>query len=486
MAGLGIVDNSGDLNGLGINTLHEAKVGLSQDYNDAGNALVGAEINADGDGVGKLARPIDVSIDYRTRVAVDTIFFADNFSHTVVNTSKYRVVNTTATNALSGGRWVLNNGNSVTSGQGTQVSTYAKFGLSLSGTLYFDVVGQLAVAPQTNNVIEWGGMLCSAVAAPTDGAFFRLNGAGVLQGVINSAGNETVVSLISSAGIDYVLEPVHSYHFLVVTHNDRTEFWIDDILTGAISSPPAFGAPFLSMNVPLCARIYNSGVVTTAQRFEISNWSVTQGDVNGNRLWPTTQCIMGNSSINAPDGSTAGFTANYVNNTAPVTTAAVAMINTAAAYSTLGGQFAFVAMATSEVDCLLFSYLNPAMTSAIPGKNLIIRGIRIETVNLGAAVATTPTILQFGIQVGSTAVTGVTVDSATAGTRAGRRVPLGFQSFVVGAAIGDNPTPLDYNLDAPIVCEPGCYTQVLVKTILGTATASQVIRGICMINGYFE
>lgn len=66
------------------------------------------------------------------------------------------------------------------------------------------------------------------------------------------------------------------------------------------------------MSLPILARIYNSGAVTTVQRLEISNVSITSGDQNINKLWATTMVIQGNNSINVSDGIATGQTNNYV------------------------------------------------------------------------------------------------------------------------------------------------------------------------------
>ena len=461
-----------------VNINNELEVALSKDFVSAGHALGGAEINPDGLGVGREVRPMDISTDYRLRVGIDSILFSDTYNHGIVNISKYKVVNTTATNALTGGRWVLNNGNSVTSGQGTQIQTWSYYRFALSGITYIDFELQFAQVPQTNNVCEFGLGLASGVTAPTDGILFRLNAGGIMQGVINNGGSETTVVLTG-----FSPNPATMYHFLISIHNDRVEFWIDDVLYGAINTPKSIGSPCLSMSLPLLARIYNSGAVTTAQRLEISNVSITSGDQNINKLWDTKMVIQGNSCINVPDGIATGQTANYANSTIPVS---ATLSNTTAGYTTLGGQWQFASVLGAETDYALFAYLNPAGTNVIQGKNLIIRGIRIETYNTGAISATTPNLLQFAVGVGSTGVSLATADSATSGTCAPRRIPIGTQYLPVGAVIGQNCTPIDINFDVPLVVEPSKYFHLILKMVVGTATASQIIRGTCFVNGYFE
>ena len=344
--------------------------------------------------------------------------------------------------------------------------------------MYVDFTLQFAQVPQTNNVCEFGLGLASGVATPTDGVMFRLNASGIMQGVINNGGSETAVTLTG-----FTPTPATMYHFLISIHNDRTEFWIDNILYGATDTPKSIGSPCLSMSLPLLMRIYNSGTVTTAQRLEVSNVSITSGDQNINKLWATNMAIQGNSGANAPDGQTAGQTANYANSTIPTS---ATLSNTTAGYTTLGGQWQFSAVAGAETDYALFAYLNPAGTNAIPGKNLIIRGVRIETFNMGAVVATTPHLLQWGLGFGSSGVSLATADSATTGTCAPRKITIGTQYLPIGAVIGQNTTAIDINLDAPEVIEPGTYFHVILKMPVATATASQIIRGTCFVNGYFE
>lgn len=479
------IANNLDTGGLGVNSDHEAQVSLNLDYEKAGFALCGAEINTDGEGIGRVVRPIDISSDFRTRVGIDSTLYSDTFNHGTFNVTKYKGVDTTMTKAFANGRLVFNSGNSVTSGHATQVQTWTYFKLVLSGTLYVDFELMFAQVPQLNNVCEFGMGLATGVAAPTDAILFRLNASGVMQGIVNNNGSETAVTLQNN-GVDYVPTPVNMDHYLIVMHNDRTEFWINDICMGAINTPAALGSPCLSMSLPLLMREYNSGTVTTAQRMEVSNISVTSGDQNINKLWATTMAIQGQSAVNAPDGATSGQTANYANSAAPTTIADAAYTNVLAGYATLGGQFALAAVAGAETDRIVFAYLNPAGTATNPGKNLIIRGIRIDTFNMGAAVATTPTVLQWGIGFGSSAVTLATTDSATTGACAARRITLGVQWFPVGAVIGQVADAIDVNLDAPECIEPGTYIHVLLKYPVGTATASQILRGSVFINGYFE
>jgi hypothetical protein len=61
------------------------------------------------------------------------------------------------------------------------------------------------------------------------------------------------------------------------------------------------------------------------------------------------------------------------------------------------------------------------------------------------------------------------------------------QGFVVGAAIGACAADIVRDLSqAPITVESGRFLHVIVQVPVGTATASQVIRGDVVVMGYFE
>ena len=105
---------------------------------------------------------------------------------------------------------------------------------------------------------------------------------------------------------------------------------------------------------------------------------------------------------------------------------------------------------------------------------------------MGAAVATTPTTLAWSLAFGHTAVSLATAEAAT--TKAPRRIALGFQSVAVGAAVGALYTPdsISQWFDSPIYVNPGEFIAVVVKQIVGTATASQSIWYLVTFDAYFE
>lgn len=422
-------------------------------------------------------RTLRVTPDGRLRTGIDQVQWEDTFNHTIVDTSAYQCVTATATLAMTGGYLVFNSGNSVASSAVSRVQTYRTFQLQASGTNEIVFRARFNVALQANSIVEMGLGFAATTATPTDGVYFKVSTAGALQGAVNVNGVEITTPL------SFVPVANENNFYRIVQDQDQAEFYINGHLYGVVAIADTSAATSFSRAMPLLMRCYNAAVVSTAFRLEVSDVAVIGRDLANNRLWSTCRAGMEQSSINNARGSAAGQTANYANTAAPTS---ATLSNTAAGYTTMGGQFQFVAVAGAETDYALFGFQVPVPSAAGAGKNLVIRGIRIDTMNIGAAVATTATVLQWGLGIGSTAVSLATADSATAGTRAPRRLTLGVQSFAIGAAIGSVANPVDVNLDAPLYVAAGTFVHVILKMPVGTATASQIIRGTVMINGFWE
>lgn len=443
----------------------------------AGYTIIAGESHDGSSGAGKIVRQARVSTDGRLRVGVDQIYWQDTFNHTVQDASAYQHVTATATLAMTGGYLVFNAGNSVASGAVARVQTYKTFPLNAVSALEVGFRLRFALAPQTNNVAEFGIGFAATTATPTDGVYFKLNSAGTLVGAININGTETTTAAMPSP----VANEVDYYR--IVIDQDRVEFYINGVCRGVILGPGTSAAVAFSRALPLLMRLYNSAATSSAQRMEVSDVLVTARDITLNRTLPVAQAGMCQNSVSQPRGVAAAQTANYANSAAPTS---ATLSNTTPSYTTLGGQWQFAAVAGAETDYLLFAYQIPAAAAAGANKSYYITGVRIEAINTGAAVATTASVLQWGMAVGGTAASLATVDSLTAGTRAPRRLTLGFQSFPVGAAIGAVATPIERVFGTPLLVESGTFAVIILKCPIGTATASQIIRGACLIEGFYE
>ena len=428
-------------------------------------------------GTASLKSP-ETSLDWRLRVGSDAVWDDENFNYTAQNFTKHKYTSTTLTMTWASGFLNTNGGSVTTTGTAAQIQTYRHFPIQGQGGLYCETAFALSNTPVTNWTLDVGMMTLAAAGTslPTDGVYFRVNSTGVF-GVINNNGTETTTSVFSFTP---AINQVYNYCISITDH--QVDFWIDDVLYGTILRPTNAGGVVYAGSLPWAVRHHHTGTTSAVIQAKIANYAIATQDIDNNRLWATNKAGQGLMSIVNSSGGAAGITANYANSAAP---ASATLSNTAAGYSTLGGQFQFAAVAGAETDYALFAFLNTAPTTSITGRNLIIRGVRIDTFNMGAAVATTPTLLQWAIAVGSTAVSLATTDGAA--TRLPKRHPLGAQSFAVGTAVGamSNQT-VDVNLDAPLVVEPGTYCHIILKMPVGTATASQIIRGVVGINGYWE
>lgn len=419
----------------------------------------------------------ETSTDYRLRVGTDSVWDSEQFNYVAQNTTKHKYTPTTLTMTWAGGSLNTNGGSVTTTGTACQIQTYRYFPLLGAGATYFETTMCLSAAMAANINIDFGGMSLAAAgtSVPTDGVYFRINSGGVF-GVINSNGTETTTSVFT-----FTQSPNVFNKFTITSTQSKVEFWIDDEPMARVDRGNGVSQPHYAASVPFAIRHHHTGVAGGVVQAKFGGYSVTLGDMDTQRMWSSTMAGQGLSAIQGASGHTQGQTANNVNSVAPAT---ATLSNTAAGYATLGGRFVFAAPAGAETDYALFGFLNPAPTTSITGRNLVIRGVWIETFNAVVAVAITPTVLEWSLGVGSTAVSLATAEGAA--TRAPRRIGLGSQSFLVGALAGANSERCDVNLDAPVVVEPGTYMHIILRVPYGTATATELFRGMVGINAYWE
>jgi hypothetical protein len=419
----------------------------------------------------------ETSSDFRLRVGLDSVWDDDNFNYTAQNFNKHKYTSNTLTMTWAGG-FLNTNGSSVTTtGTGCQLQTYRHFPLQGGGGLYCEVSLALSNTPVTNCNIDFGLFLPGAASTntPLDGVYFRINSGGVF-GVINVNGTETTTAAFTFSP---VINRVYKYN--ISLSDSQIEFWIDDILYASADKPVGVGSVMYGGSAPFAVRQHHTGTTSAVIQARIANYTVSVADMDNSRMWASNKAGQGLSGVQTPSGGAAGQTANNVNSTVPAT---ATLSNTAAGYATMGGRFLFAAVAGAETDYALFAYLNPVPTANITGRNLVIRGVWIETYNAVVAVATTPTVLEWTLGVGSTAVSLATADAAA--TRSPKRIGLGSQSFLVGALAGANSERCDVNLDAPVVVEPGTYMHIILRVPYGTATATELFRGMVGVNAYWE
>jgi hypothetical protein len=457
-----------------VDSTNRLKVNLATAANPSEiGAITFFSENDDGTKLGTpyLASP-ETDDDARLRVAQESLFDCETFNYTAQNTGKHIYRTTTMTNTWTTAGMTTNSGNITTTGTSTSFSTYAEFpslGVSL---LYCETQGSFTAAPATNTVVDFGMFRPSATApyAPGDGFFFRLTAAG-LSGVISYNGTETTTSVF-----DFTYNINEKYQFIIAAHETEVEFWIDETLYGRMVTPAGQGQPYMSASLPFSVRHALTGTAGAALSFVLNDYAVSIGGPNMS-LVPSTMGLRIYGSYQGLSGGTMGTLATYPNSANPTAAAPSNTALTANLPAGLGGQGLVNAAAASATDGIWGSYQIPAGTTSIQGRRLVLRGVKVDAVNLGAAVATSATTLQFSLAFGHTAVSLGTTETAT--TKAPRRVAVGFMTWPIGAAIGAGPqggsVVLDLG-DAPIFVNPGEFIQLVAKFISGTATASQTIQ----------
>ena len=439
--------------------------------NDAGQITGGAALYSP-----------EIDIDYRLRVAQDLMLDDEVFNYTAQNTGKHQYLTTTMTSAWTAGQLTLNASSITTTATGTSVTTYACFPNNGTNTLSADVEVAFSAQPQTNVFVEIGlGIPGTAIAAPTDGVFIRLNSSGVF-GVASNNGTETPVTfhLADGAGSwEYVNDK--KYQFIIYQGMTKAVFWVNDgtgaIELGEIALPDGQGRMTMSQGLQffIKQRIVG-GAAGGVLQTKVGAYCVRIGGSNltstfstqGNRIY---------GSYQGASGGTMGSLATYPNSTNPTAAAPSNTALTANLPGGLGGQGAVIASVAAATDGIWSSYQVPALTVNTAGRRLVIRGGWLDLVNMGAAVATTATVIQFSLAYGHTNVSLATAEAVAA--KAPRRLPIGFATWAIGAPIGAQPQTgrimLDLG-DAPVFVNPSEFVALVGKFIAGTATASQVIN----------
>lgn len=324
---------------------------------------------------------------------------------------------------------------------------------------------------QANETVEVGLFNATAATAPTDGTYFRWNTSGEFRAVstFNSTDSQSAVLTAPTANVTHT--------GAIFRRATGTDFFIDGVRVAAVEDASQAN-PISTRGVSFSARVYTGGSApAVAPVLQVGPVTVLRcGDAD--KAWGDKLAAAGLSNNQAPLTPFAQ-TANHANSTSPTS---ATLSNTAAGYTTLGGRWQFAAPAGAATDFALFGYTVPA------GYQAYITGIAISSCNTGAAVATTATMLDWSIAVDSTAVSLATTDSfgPPFSTMGPRRVALGSQGFIVGDAIGKCANDIVRTFSPPLVAEPGRFVHVIVQVPVGTATASQVIRGDVMLTGYFE
>lgn len=466
------------------------EVNLPLIASQAGNVAIQSENDAGTfTGVRTLRAP-ETSIDYRLRVGIDTVLFTNSFNATAQNTALWSYTFNTLTAAQPGAGTVnFSVVQGTTNAHGAFMRSFQYFPLIGTAPLSVEFTfGQFTAALVANEVWLMGlGLPTAATTEPTDGVWFRFTTAGLI-GELRFNGVTTQTGVLRTLA---QLNVGELYKATIVIGEQSVEYWLDDGLLATQAMPAANGQPFLTTTLPAYMMKYNTGAVANTNTMRVSDLTISLLDLHTSKPWAYQMATQGLMAFQGQNGGTMGTTALYPNATAATTVTGAALSQTAAIATGLGGQAGIVA-AVAGIDGLITAFQNPTGSVNQSPRNLVITGVRIAAVNIGAAVATTASILSWSLAFGAT---GATIPSlaqaesasfATGTAKAWRRIPLGLQSWIVGAAIGAPAEAIVINFDAPVVVHPGQWVASVAKFIVGTATASQVIWCTVTFDAYYE
>jgi hypothetical protein len=436
--------------------------GVVADVNASKELLTAARV------VDRYGESLTVTEDDHLMISPETLLFFEQVDGAAVNILKWAPIVTTMTIAQATGFITLNNSAITTINTSAMLTSIRQFPL-YGGKPFRAQFNAKPTAPQANATMEMGVGFVTGTASPTDGAFFRWTPAGTFIGVANRGGTELVTAALTAP------DPAVTALFEIVIVEDLVQFFINDTLVATLATAPASAYPVDGGHQPVFARVYTAGVAPgAAPQLAIGQATVLQESIQQNKRWADIQVSLGHGCYQSPV-TAFGQTANFANNTAPTS---ASLANATAGYTTLGGKWQFAAVAGAETDYPLFSYTVPT------GFQLYVTGLVITAMNMVVPVATTPTLLEWGLGLNASAITLLTVDGAN--TWGARRIPVGQQSFPVGAAVGATTNDIVRTFDPPLVVDSGRQFQVILRMPVATATATEIFRGGVGVTGYFE
>lgn len=423
----------------------------------------------------KIARTLRASSIGTLRTSDDSLFLYDSYEGTARDSNKWieALASFTTAQALATGL-TLNNGASTTTAQGALESSHRQFPIIPRCGLIFRT--RLRNTGASNQVCEFGfGDTSSATTAVVNnGAFFRKDGAGSLQGVLSMNGAEVQSTVMTApATTDYAIYEVY-------LEDSRVTFQIMSSAGALISAVTMeVGATvarlFAVTHLPCFHRIWNNGTAGAGGQLIINQTVVVLVDSLSQRDYQVGQSGMSYSSLTSPTAYTQ--LANWSNSAAPTTRT---LSNTAAAETTLGGLLVANSIAGGNTDLIMFGWQNPSPYT------FHITGIFIPPpLNQVVAVATTATIFAYFLALNSSAVS-----LATAAPYAPMRIALpGVHTAAVALAANNLFSgPQIQMFDTPIgSVQPGRFLHIGCRELVGTATATETYLWAGVgVTGFFE
>lgn len=457
---------------------------LTQVLADAGYLNIASQQDVGGLGVQTSRQPL-ISTARRLAVGLATKLFDYQFAAAAQNTGVWRYLNATMTMTQGSGTLLMNASSTLTTTTGALLSTWRQVNFPGNGVVRLEIEMLFTEQPLANQNVEIGFFPhASATAAQTDGVYFRYTSAGLI-GIVNFGGVETPTGTLLNPA-DFTNNKM--YTFVIDVSNGSVDFWRDDRLLATLTTPNANGEPMQFGALPISLQFRNPNTVTGSpvMQAKVANVVVTQRDIATSKLWQDQQALSGLMASQGSEGGTMGSTALYTNSLAAG--AGAAMTNTTAALgSGLGGQFAAQPTLAAGTDGILCSYQNPAGSATQPPRSLLIRGVWLKGL-VTTAFTGGPVLYAYSLAYGHTAVSMATTETASftsPSTKAPRRIPIGYETYVVTAPVGTLGQGIYVQFAVPIVVNAGEFVAICAKN-LGTVTSAGVICFNVGFDAYLE
>ena len=273
----------------------------------------------------------ETSADFRLRVGVDTVLFNDTFNASTQNTTLWSYTFATMTASQPGNGYLqFGTVQGTTNAHGCFMRTFQYFPMIGTSPLSVEVTGGVFTAGFTAGEIFMAGLglPTAATTPPTDGAWFKLTSAGLV-------GEMAYNGTLTQTGVLAASLPLNEMSkFNIVVGEEEIEFWVNDVLYGELPAATANGQPFMQGSQPAFMMRYNTGAVSNTSVIRVSDFNVSLMDIASNKPWSHQVAGMGQHALFGQNGHTQGKTTVWANNPAPT---AVALTNTAAAFTGLGG-----------------------------------------------------------------------------------------------------------------------------------------------------
>lgn len=421
---------------------------------------------------------IEGSADYRMAAGRDSMADTESFCYTAQNTAKHNLLTTTMTASWASGFFNTNASGITTTTTGVTLRTYQVFPIWGGTSTYVETSVAFSTWTTTNATADYGLFIggASTPYAPTDGVYFRVNSAGLVGVSCYNSTEQSTSTFTFTPNLNQV------YKFGITIHKRVIKFWVDNVLMGTLVCPTGVGSVTSSQYLPWAIRHAFVGAASAAQSLKVSDYTVEQVDVDILLPYAYASAAASGMGYQGQSGGTMGTSALYTNSLAAGAGAA-ATNTTAALGSGLGGQFAVQPTLTAGTDGIISSFQVPASTTTTgAARQLVITGVRVQGL-VTTAFTGGPVYYAYSLAFGHTAVSLATAEAAS--TKASRRVALGYETYVVTAAVGTLGQGVSVSFASPIVVNPGEFVQLVAKN-QGTVTSAGVIALLVTFDAHWK